>query len=135
MVLLCLETSILVLHDHQLSIQTSEKSGATSSCNLDTGCQEANFQIKPFSYSLVLFFLPILFPFIALLHIYFAFMLFESVLHTMKTAAGNADGHLWAAFCWIRAHQESTLASSQPGKERRVGAKGVFRHWLGGCWM
>lgn len=65
----------------------------------------------------------------------FAFMLFESVLHAMETAAGNADEHLWAAFCWIRALQESSLASPQPGQEHRVGAKGFFPHWFEECWM
>lgn len=42
--LLHLETWVVVL----LSMQTAEKPGAASCCDLGTGCQEANFKTKPF---------------------------------------------------------------------------------------
>lgn len=86
--------------DHQLSIQTSEKSGATWCCKLATGCQEANFQTKPFGLQHCPFLPPylqppILFFFIALFHIYFCFYALWSVLHAMEAAALNADERLW----------------------------------------
>lgn len=104
MVLLCLETWMFIscswpsafsIQHFSISafteIFTTGKTGATWCCNQGTGCQEANFQTKPFICSSPVLPPPLLFPFIALFHTLLV------LLHSLKCPAGCRGG---SSECW-----------------------------------